>query len=148
MIDISNQHKAKKEFVMSFTRRVGDAPSSNTNHLLHTANGQPAHQTFRGAKPSTSTVHLTPSGMGQPSRQSTRIGNVATETFIRENPRAATVYRTMPRQEPTIILTSPTPKPRSHVVVKVGPNSSCWAKFVAFIALIFCCGLLSKPYRE
>jgi hypothetical protein len=117
------------------------APSARTDHLLQTRAGQPARQSsVRVESPSKRTNHLLPTSLGQPARQVTpRVGNVASQSFITRNPGSQTVYRSGP---PAVIV-----RPERNVVVVKDRSGSCWAKFLAFLALIFCCGLLTKPYR-
>jgi hypothetical protein len=96
----------------------------------------------------TGTDHLTP--FTQPARTI----NVATERFAPQTPvfsRDPYNKFAAPRGTPVTVIPERTThvsvgraKSRPSIVVVKDTKDSCWTKFVAFLALIFCCGLLTK----
>lgn len=138
---------------------------SDTSHLTSVTQASRSLP-VRQERSSVNASHLLQTSFGEPSRQvPTRVGNVATQSFINHNPAAQTVFHSNVHTVPSrvghsVLVTPPTltttthstrvgilPRRSGHVVVTKS-SGSCWAKFVAFLALIFCCGLLTKPYRN
>ena len=123
--------------------------SMSTSHLTNMTQSS-RHTATRIESPSSRTDHLLPNAYGTPSRTAdTRIGHMATHSFTTRDPDARTLYHTSTPLSTTTLVTTTTPaKTRSkHYVIFHDRTSSCWAKFVALLAIIFCCGLMAGSHR-